>query len=431
MSSLKKTLYCTLVTAVFWLIARVTPGLLSVADPNLKLLLLAVMLPFGWWVACSISKGRFPSCIRANLYLLVGIEGLGAFGTLFYLARNLAFRTGQYSTDMNGISYSDYPTTFGIVILYGVVYITLCYYLAAKTPTAKDENQISSNTDRPVSKRRQRKLLKAKIAEMNSALHMHDVAYAENKKILDESFADSDLERMVASGEFPADKVSEYISQRDSLAFFIASAPQIRKMHTGMIHDLEAQLDELKPKKKHLPLHRIIIAVLVGVICVLMLIVLVLLRIYVFPVVEVPSETSCSTESTLPDVARPQNGQIIQYPRGIRESPLTFEAATNCDFLVTMDPLDAKQEKIVFYVRAGEAIRLDICCGEYEVSYAYGKTWYGTDKLFGSDTKYGKLDESFKFENNETLGDGWIIKLSWKTYGTTVTDKLIARYIQQ
>ena len=425
MSSVKKFSWCTLITLAIWFVAMVAPGILSAGNPTLKLFLLAVMLPLGWWSGCSISKGRFSTCVRVNLYIFIAIEGIGTFEALTYMMSNLAFSTGQISTDVNGIAYADYPATFGLAFLYAAVYLALCCYLAAKTPVKSSESSEPSTSEATLGNREQRKILTEEISRMNAALHTHDITYANNKKILEESFSDEDLERMVAHGEFPADKVGEYIAQRNNLAFFVESAPQIRKMHTGMIRDLEAQLEALKPKRKPIPKHRIIISALIAVIIVLLLVIFVLIHTYVLPAAQKSNgltEPTIEVEETVPGIARPQNGQIIHHPRGTRESPMTFGAATGYDFLVTLDPVDEEQKKLVFYCRAGENVRMDVCCGEYKVSYAYGKTWYGTDQLFGPDTKYGELDKTLEFTNDKEFHNGWSIKLTWFTKGKNVTD---------
>lgn len=136
MNTPKKILHCTLITAAIWLIARVLPGFAPGVDALFKLFLLAIMLPVGWWIACVISNGKFASCIRINLLLFGIIEGCGFLNILFYLYRNLSGYTGQFTMDPYGISYSDYPATFGIPILYGIVYLVACCLLGKYTPRA-------------------------------------------------------------------------------------------------------------------------------------------------------------------------------------------------------------------------------------------------------------------------------------------------------
>lgn len=146
MNNVKKGFYCSLITIAFWLIARIAPGFVPGIDSIPKLFLTALMLPVGWWVACLISKGRFSSCIRVNLYLSGILEGIGLFLILYHVCESLSFRTGQFSIDALGIAYSDYPVTFGVPILYGIIYITACYFLGKYTPSIPSAPAVKTDT---------------------------------------------------------------------------------------------------------------------------------------------------------------------------------------------------------------------------------------------------------------------------------------------
>lgn len=52
---------------------------------------------------------------------------------------------------------------------------------------------------------------------------------------------------------------------------------------------------------------------------------------------------------------------------------------------------------VTVFIHAGRQTKLQLPEGVYEIRYAYGKKWYGFEKLFGPDTVYGKLDREFKF----------------------------------
>lgn len=144
MSKTKKIFGCILVTLVIWAISRFVPGCVSVIDPSsvgLRVFVFAAMLPIGWIIVDKISKGRFSGCIRVNLYIFAFIEAIGILQNISYILQNWSY-TGQYTMDMHGIYYSDYPVIFGSAILFSVVYIALCIYLPTKTTVLTDGKTI-------------------------------------------------------------------------------------------------------------------------------------------------------------------------------------------------------------------------------------------------------------------------------------------------
>ena len=52
---------------------------------------------------------------------------------------------------------------------------------------------------------------------------------------------------------------------------------------------------------------------------------------------------------------------------------------------------------ITFFVRAKSTVEIDMPAGNLELRYAYGSTWYGEGDLFGSDTRYAKVDRNYNF----------------------------------
>ena len=90
--------------------------------------------------------------------------------------------------------------------------------------------------------------LKRKIYKWEQALETADTSYAENKKILDEAFTDEELQKLVMRGEFPASRVDEYISQRNSLALYVNSAPQMRDTAIKILEDCKKELADLESR---------------------------------------------------------------------------------------------------------------------------------------------------------------------------------------
>lgn len=248
MSKVQKIFGYVLVTASIWGIARFVPAFFRAAYPNsviINILALYVALPIGWTAAKSISKGRFSGCIRGNLYVLCIIEVIGLFSTILPMLQRFAFATGISSTDINGIAYSDYPFILIATIISEVVYIAFCTYLIKKTATIS-EDPAQKKVEAIEKHHDEKQELRDRIAKAKNDLKEFDASYIQNKKILEESFTDEQLQKMVLNGEFPADRVEEYKSQRNGLTLFVNYAPKMRDDAVKLIDDLTKKLAELE-----------------------------------------------------------------------------------------------------------------------------------------------------------------------------------------
>lgn len=64
------------------------------------------------------------------------------------------------------------------------------------------------------------------------------------------------------------------------------------------------------------------------------------------------------------------------------------------------------------FVHGGEnPIEVNLLCGTYTLTYATGSTWYGTDDLFGNETRYYKADGFFRFYHDGDTACGQTITL--------------------
>lgn len=88
--------------------------------------------------------------------------------------------------------------------------------------------------------------LREQIAKLKNDLKECDKSYEENKRILSEAFSDEELRQMAANGEFPSDRINEYIDQRRGLEMIISLTPNAREAMVNHIGDLTKQLAELE-----------------------------------------------------------------------------------------------------------------------------------------------------------------------------------------
>ena len=56
--------------------------------------------------------------------------------------------------------------------------------------------------------------------------------------------------------------------------------------------------------------------------------------------------------------------------------------------------------------------------------YATGKTWYGTEHLFGPETIYSEADKTFIFARKENGYSGYTIELILQQFGNLRTQKI-------
>ena len=249
MRTIKNILSCIGLTLLIWVIARVVPSTISVINPNLSILVLLFylgLLYIGWLISENISKGKHPKCIKINLYIFAVLEISGTIDAVSKLFVELPMYSDLYHFDAYGVAYSDYPFIYGTVLLFGIAYIVMCFSLAKKTNAVIISNPAPS-VPFPVEKNHEEKQkLCDEIVKLKSTLKELDETYESNKKILADAFTDEELEHMVENGEFPADKVSEYVETRKALAMSINMHPYIREQTDKMIVDITRQLAELE-----------------------------------------------------------------------------------------------------------------------------------------------------------------------------------------
>lgn len=130
------------ITLLIWTVARFVPAIIGGIFPDavvFKLISFILFLPLGWLAAKKLSKEQHPRCIRTNLYIFAVLEISGLFTAINYLIQSLTLSTGRYSTDAYGVPYSDYAMLYGMMLIFGIVYIVMCFKLASKTLTVKQE----------------------------------------------------------------------------------------------------------------------------------------------------------------------------------------------------------------------------------------------------------------------------------------------------
>lgn len=124
-----------------------------------------------------------------------------------------------------------------------------------------------------------------------------------------------------------------------------------------------------------------------------------------------PSDYSTTTDTALIPLPLPVMWAILQSSGEIREAPLSVITTGNRHYLIKVKDLGTLRDVVVFFVRGGETAELEVSTGTYLIYYATGETWYGTEQLFGPETRYYKADDIFPFYEDDGYINGWTLEL--------------------
>lgn len=104
-----------------------------------------------------------------------------------------------------------------------------------------------------------------------------------------------------------------------------------------------------------------------------------------------------TAEKQQPDpVPEPVTGKVISGYESFNASEITVTASRTSSCLVRLKDAQGN-EKLSFYVRAGETATVGVPDINLQVFFASGDTWYGEDLLFGEKTYYSKDDRLLNF----------------------------------
>lgn len=188
----------------------------------------AIILPS---LLISISDKIYPSN-HAFRYYFVGLYEIAGCVLLIIAAANGI---------VSGGSMFWFYARYGWLILASIIMMT------TGRSEAKERERVAAVSDKPKeADHEQKQKLRDEIAELKAELGEQDETYITNKRILEEAFSDRELAQMAAAGEFPADRVGEYIQKRNALEVYIRHYPEVRKMTVELIGNLTKELAELE-----------------------------------------------------------------------------------------------------------------------------------------------------------------------------------------
>lgn len=114
---------------------------------------------------------------------------------------------------------------------------------------------------------------------------------------------------------------------------------------------------------------------------------------------------------------------LIQWPSSQAVAPLGIRTSPGHDYFVKLVNSRGATE-MSFFVRGGQEFETKAPLGTYELRYASGKVWYGTQYLFGPDTVYSKADSVFHFTSDGLGYNGYTVELIMQNSGNLRTSRM-------
>jgi hypothetical protein len=101
--------------------------------------------------------------------------------------------------------------------------------------------------------------------------------------------------------------------------------------------------------------------------------------------------------------------------------------AESNNYYIKLSNLQNNQEILSAFIRSGSTLSVHVPFGVYELKYAAGHNWYGTDFLFGTSGSYAKLPTLIIFTEKDNPIGGFTIELIPSQYGKLNTE-IISEY---
>ena len=123
----------------------------------------------------------------------------------------------------------------------------------------------------------------------------------------------------------------------------------------------------------------------------------------------------------------PLNGDEETFHNQAEVAPLQIKTPVNSvehHHFIKIVPAYAENTVKTIFIRSGNTINTKMPLGSYKIKYATGKTWYGTEHLFGPETIYSEADKTFIFARKENGYSGFTIELILQQFGNLRTQRI-------
>lgn len=123
----------------------------------------------------------------------------------------------------------------------------------------------------------------------------------------------------------------------------------------------------------------------------------------------------------------PINGYTYNYTSKISVAPLEIKVPDNSShYFVKLEDYITKETAFTIFIRSGQSADVNVPLGTYEMKYATGENWYGTEHLFGPShlTQKFKADDTFRFFDEGDYYMGHTIELISQAGGNLETQSI-------
>jgi curved DNA-binding protein CbpA len=127
-----------------------------------------------------------------------------------------------------------------------------------------------------------------------------------------------------------------------------------------------------------------------------------------------------------PKLPLPATGTIDRYTNKSGQAPLQIKTSSGANYLVRLENVATGTNVLDVFVRGGTTVDIEVPLGTYQLKYASGQNWYGTQHLFGPETAYNKADTPFRFYIEGQQISGYTVTLYRVSDGILRTSELPA-----
>ena len=123
----------------------------------------------------------------------------------------------------------------------------------------------------------------------------------------------------------------------------------------------------------------------------------------------------------------PQTGaNTAAFGNGVAPLNIRTSSAGGQHYFVKLVKTGTNQELGSYFIRSGGVLDIKVPLGSYEIKYATGEQWYGTNYLFGPDTRFSKADSLFNFTFDGYQYSGYTVELIMHQSGNLSTSGIPA-----
>lgn len=102
-------------------------------------------------------------------------------------------------------------------------------------------------------------------------------------------------------------------------------------------------------------------------------------------------------------------------------APFEIKTSYSNNYYIKIVNSNTGQTAITAFLVGGRPFEVNMPLGTYELKYAAGNNWYGTEKYFGPRTSFSKTNELFHFTSNGYSYSGYTVELILQAHGNLRT----------